>query len=71
MRKLFSSLFIFINMKKLIKQILEQYIEEDIKDDLKWRDVQTKKGDGKKIHTSVFFTEKFKYKLTQSINIAW
>lgn len=48
-------------MKKLIKQILEQYIEEDIKDDLKWRDVQTKKGDGKKIHTSVFFTEKFKY----------
>lgn len=48
-------------MKKLIKQMLNQYLNEGVKDDLGWRDVQTKPGNGLKTHTSVFFTEKFKY----------
>ena len=47
-------------MKNLIRNILHQYIVES-KEDMGWRDVQTKTGDGSKTHTSVFFTDKFKY----------
>jgi hypothetical protein len=47
-------------MKNLIRNILHQYIIES-KEDMGWRDVQTKTGKGSKIHTSVFFTKKFKY----------
>jgi hypothetical protein len=47
-------------MKDLIKHILHQYITES-KEDMGWRDVQTKTSDRLKTHTSVFFTDKFKY----------
>lgn len=47
-------------MRDLIKHILHQYITES-KEDMKWRDVQTKTTDRLKTHTSVFFTNKFKY----------
>jgi hypothetical protein len=47
-------------MKDLIKHILRQYITES-KEDMGWRDVQTKTSDRLKTHTSVFFTNKFKY----------
>ena len=47
-------------MKNLIKNILRQYVNES-KEELGWRDVQTKTSDSLKTHTSVFFTDKFKY----------
>jgi hypothetical protein len=47
-------------MKHLIKTILRRYILED-KQEMRWRDVQTKTSDKLKTHTSVFFTNKFKY----------
>jgi hypothetical protein len=47
-------------MKDLIKHMLRQFVNES-KDELRWRDVQTKTSDRLKTHTSVFFTDKFKY----------
>ena len=47
-------------MKDLIKYVLRQYLDES-KEDMGWRDVQTKTSDRLKTHTSVFFTNKFKY----------
>jgi len=47
-------------MKDLIRHVLYKYINES-KEDMGWRDVQTRTADTSKTHTSIFFTDRFKY----------